>query len=308
MGTKKEILVELGQLVVQSLVENGLKGDIRLINNLMGSLLEPKVTPQMLNLTYSTIKHWESKGFLLLPPNKEIDEWRKFSILEYFWIQILKKFVTLGCSLDKVAPRLTFAFQNHRNPNETIAYQEIFTENTFLDTSFGFLTNIIFVYLQTGKTALHLFEDNCQFVAENGLDRVTAIKVANETMFKPGISICISDIVFEQSEKHKKRLMTPQIFSAEENEILSLFRKNELKEITIKLDNGKPVNIELTEKFDLKKEFLNKSLLGFLTSEYQEITAITNGGKPIHFERKTKLKINIKATEDLRPINVKPTY
>lgn len=291
MGKKNEILVEVGEIVVQTLMESGHKDSSELIIKLNNQLLPATVTPKMLNITYSAIKHWENKGFLLLPPNKEVDEWRKFSLLEYFWIQSLRQIIKLGCSLDKVVPKLKFAYQNHRNPNEIINYKEIPDVKEFeLSTSLGFLTNVIFVLLQTGKSAIHLFEDNCQFIAEKGVNRIQALQRANETIYKPHITLCISDIVFA-ADKTNKRLVTNPIFNSQEIEILNLFRNDELKEITVKLENGKPISIEFTEKFHINKDDVNKRLLEYITSDYQEITAITNGGKPIHFLRKTKRKI-----------------
>ena len=121
MGKKEEFLKMVEELLIQHLIGQGYEGSrLDLMKKLTSKLLEPSVTPKMLNITYAAIKHWEKKGFLLFPASKDVDEWRKFSILEYYWIMILKKIVKIGGSLDKIAPKIKFAYKHHTNPNEVI--------------------------------------------------------------------------------------------------------------------------------------------------------------------------------------------
>lgn len=296
MGKKEEFLEMVEAVLINNLKSQGFEGSrIELMQKLTSKLLVPSVTPKMLNITYAAIKHWEKKGFLLFPANKDVDEWRKFSVLEYFWIMVLKKVVKIGGSLDKIVPKIKFAYQHHTNPNEIIKIVLPTAEvNTETNNSHlvGFITHILFAYLQKGKTTLHLFEDSCQFVAENGDKKTNAINVSHELMYKTGISICISDIIFEDIETHKNRLAVTHLHSENEAEIIQHLRNNNLKEVTIKLKDGKPIFIELTETFELHKQNANKRLLQFLNSPYQEIKAVTSCGQTIYFERKTKQKLN----------------
>lgn len=300
MDTKEFLLTTILKVYQETLANQNMPDKKKaLLNEFISTILQPVVNPKDLDVTYATIKYWEKKQYLLLPVIKEVGEWRKFSILEFLWIQILKKAAEMGCSLDVFVPKLLFAYENCKSPNQIIDYTVSSIDTAHFNKAevrsvvvSGFLTQITGISIGKAKTSIHLYVDSCQFITESNINKNTVINDAYTAVHKSGVGICISDIVFENIQNEKYSFAAPQVFNKSEIKILSLLKKNELKEITIKLEDGKPVTMELKEKFSINKDDTSKRLKDFFSSNYQEISAVTNGGKTIFFERITKQKLN----------------
>lgn len=268
-------------------------------NKITDLLMTPSYTPKSLELTYATIKYWEKNKYLILPISNEAEEWRKYCLLEVLWFNILKKLVKMGCTLEFVVPKLIEGYRNLNSENvggEVKPPVIIEIEKTLgikLDPLITFLSQVVEILVRRSKAAIHFTEKGCNFYFEkDSSEKAINPNHAYESLFITGISIGLSDIVFESIAgldyiKEDK----VEIFSKNELEIIELLRKKQLKEINIKLNNGRPVQLELKEVFDITMDDATKRLKEFFFKPYQEINAITNGGRTIKIERTTKKKI-----------------
>lgn len=269
------------------------------LSKVFEALWEPTLTAVDLGETHATIKYWESKGYLLMPILREVGAWRKFSYVELYWILLLRKVTLMGCSLDIVVPKLINAYEQGFATNKEIYFDEKLGYRDSLEglshnLVFNFFGHITAVHMSLiGKYSIHLFNKSYMFSSEHRLGTADAVEAAYKTMFKDSINISLSDVVFmdNQIEGFTRHLMRQNVFSKQEAEILNMLNQKELKELTVILQDGKPVTLELTEKFDITQDDAANRLIQFLNSPYQEIRAVTNGGKTIGFERKTKKKI-----------------
>lgn len=264
------------------------------VNSLAEYLLRPTITPKNLGLTYATIKYWESKGYLILSTPKEADEWRKYSVIEYLWFQLLKKIVNMGCNLDKVATHLVFAYANYKTPDSQLSFNDpapplIVIDGIKLNAFIGFLNHIIFITLTRSSATIQFHQQGCSFYCQKGNDKAQIVNKMHEFAFTTGINLCVSDILLFHilgiSGDGQRKFA---IFTKAESEVLSLLRKKEIQEITVKQNDGKIYQVEAVEKADTME--LLKPLNSFITGDYQELTFTTNNNKSISFKRKTKQK------------------
>lgn len=269
-----------------------------LLVSMAKQLLDPNLPPKELGLTYATIKYWETKGYLILPIQKEVAEWRKYCLLEFYWFQILKKVATMGCSLDIVVPKIIAGYSKLSNYNIEILFKEIIADED--DNIQGvqiaplvtFLGHVIRIITKRSKAGISLYDESCRFYFEKEMNLNDITNQASEMIFKNAISISISDIIFEYSLRWQEEKKTKiEILSKEELEILMLLKKKELKELTIILKDGKPINLVLKEILG-NKDAMAKRLQEFFFTPYQEIRAVTNGDKEYFIERVTKKKLN----------------
>lgn len=263
------------------------------LNSLADYLLAPTVNPKALGLTYATIKYWESKGYLILSLPKEADEWRKYSVLECLWFAMLKRVVDMGCSLEKIAPQLIFAYANYTTLNSSVSFNNptqpvvMVVDGTRVTPVNNFLTHILITTISRSKATIQFTKQGCQFYFQKSDNRAALVNQAYEAIFTTGINLCISDIVFTYvlglDSDTQKNLA---IFSQGETQVINLLNKKEISEITIKQEGGKIYNLSSVEK--ITAENLYTSLNSFITGDYQDLHFKTNSNKTAVLTRTTK--------------------
>lgn len=70
-------------------------------------------------ISYRTINSWENAGLLLSGQNKEA-KWRKFTIIEVLWLQIIRELRILGFSTKKILNLKNNLFQVHKQYGDQI--------------------------------------------------------------------------------------------------------------------------------------------------------------------------------------------
>lgn len=255
-------------------------------------LLEPVVVPKALNITYATIKYWESKNYLLFPVLKEVGEWRKFTMLEYLWANLITRLSQMGCTLDIVMPKVIYAYTHQTDPNCVMEYKA----NEEVETICGinamqalsFFRHIFSMLERKGKHTLHLFSDGTiLFAAESGRQESEVIKAAYETAYKTGITLCLSDLVRENfSNTNLGELLPPATFNECRAALTEMLNKKEVKEVTVRQNEGKIYQIEATEKMDITN--MQLPMKSLITEDYQDIEVKTNKNKKVSVIRKTK--------------------
>jgi hypothetical protein len=291
MNLKQALLQQTLNLYLNTPLPGLSKGTRARFNSLAEYLLQPTVNPKALGLTYATIKYWEEKGYLLIPTLKDTDEWRKYSVIEYLWFQLLKKVVDMGCNLDKVAPRLIFGYANFKKPDSTIYYTDEQTpvmviNGIRVNPLNNFLNHTILTVMLRSKSALNINDEACQFYFLRG-DRVAIANEAYNSIFTTGINISISNILFTtilgMDDNAQNKI---QIFNDQEAEVIKLISKSDINQITIKLDEGKIYELHAVEKFSVTD--LHKYLSNYVTADYQELLFKTNNNKSLALTRTTK--------------------
>lgn len=262
-------------------------------------LLTTMVGPKAVGLTYATIKYWESKGYLLLSLPKEADEWRKYSVIELLWFEVLKKVSEMGCTLDKVVPLLIYGYANYKGNNTACNINEPETPVMLIDGNrvnpfMAFLGHVVSIVMAKSKASVNITKNGCQFYFQKFADKTAIANRSYDTVFEGGILLSISDIVFKYvANIQPEQQAALNIFTTQESEVLMLLNNKKLQSITIQFDNGSPNIVERTERFDITRDddYAAKPLVEFLSSPYQTIKAVTNGGKTIAIETTTKQKL-----------------
>ena len=279
---KQEIIQNiLNSIVVNSI--SGLSSDgINQYNSLATYLLQPTVKPKDLGLTYATIKYWEEKGHLILPLIKEKDEWRKYTVVEALWFYLLKKVVDMGCSLEKVAPQLIFAYANCKSPNDTILFNAEVPPLVIMDgvrvTPFiNFLSHILLMVLGKAKATINLTNQGVNLFMDNPLNPGLAAHHAQQNVYTTSITICISDIVLELVLGLQEDLQHSHILSAAEIAVFKAMKDKKICEINIKRDKGKTYQMSTVENLGIKETAL--SINKVVTNKNQVAEIKTNDNK-----------------------------
>ena len=294
MSFKQIFLQDLTNQIVNTPMQGVSQNTKQHLNSLTEYLLTPSVSPKALGLTYATIKYWETKGYLILSLPKEADEWRKYSVIELLWFQLLKKVVEMGCAIEKVAPRLIFAFANYKGVSSAMQFTDqqtpvMVVEGVRVNPLNNFLTHILLTITARSKSALNVNDTGFQFYFQ-GSDRVALANEAYNTIFTTGITINISDLLFGYilgADANTQNKM--QIFNDQEAVVVRALGKSNISQITIKQDDGKIYELQTAEKFAISD--LNKYVSNFITNDYQELSFKTNNNKHFSLVRTTKQKL-----------------
>jgi hypothetical protein len=281
---EKQLFLEEMLRIIENEPLEGMGDDVRQqFIGLTKYLLQPVITAKDIGLTYSTIKYWEKKGYLLLQTDKQAEEWRRYTILEALWFEILKKAVDMRCTLEKTAPNIFFAYVNYTGlncsfvwgnsvPVELIRVMEGIRVEPFLN----FLKHVIGIVLGRVKSSLFLSKDGFMFSTEE-MDGVIKPAEANKALlnqYKSGINICISDIVIALVLGNKKDIRKATMFSDEEMTVFKELANEDVKEIKIKKGKrGEIYGYETTKR----KTIHHPAEIGRLvTNKHQNINAKVN--------------------------------
>lgn len=291
MIQKEQFLQEITDQIVNTPII-GIKPETKqYLDSLTDYLLRPSVNPKALGLTYATIKYWETKGYLILGIPKEADEWRKYSIIEYLWFQLLKRVVDMGCAIDKIAPKLLFAYTNFTGEFSSRKFTDPQTPITLVEgirinPLTNFLSHILLIITARSKASLNISDEGFQFYFQKASKDIIANDAYN-IAFNTGVNISISDILFAyilgvDSNTQEKI----QLFNRQEVEVIKLLSNESVSQIIIKQNNGKIYELNAVEKIHVND--INKHLREFITEDYQEINFKTNKNKTLSLQRTTK--------------------
>ena len=220
------------------------------------------------NLSSRVINHWEGLG-LIKAERTENAGWRKFSIMDIIWIQLMRTLRQFGLPLESIKLIRDKLTEKKINGSE---YPDLeFTIVQALVTR----AQVFLLYFPVGEVILSGQEDY-----EQSLTLGTLAPTHLRVSLNPIVAMLFPKHSTLSVEKSKITL------TAVEMELLLLIRTGEFQSIRIKQEKGEIELIEATQKIpaDMRVEEVLRS------GKYQEITLVQKGGKVTHLKRTVSIK------------------
>ena len=219
---------------------------------------------------YRLVNHWDSEG--LIPPGRDSNkQWRKFSIMDMIWLDIIEDLRTFG-----------FSIENIRKVKE-----QLHVKSKDTDATYPLLEFFVFIIISNyNPVFLQIYPDgNLKILLQRGL---------NEIMKKEKNGKCIlltlNDYV---REKLPNLYISPCYINLsdiddDESSLIETIRTKTFQSIKVKMRKGKIDIIEGTETVAAK----NKRIVDLLKDEdYQNIELKQENGKVVCINRTIKRKI-----------------
>lgn len=268
-------------------------GEIDIFDKLNGQLFTIK---DLNNISYRTVNYWDEKGLLIGDIERFRSEgWRRFSFIEFVWIEILNSLRELGVSVDSAVSSIFKAFNyipvSHKEldiiPEEATRVYGNYRE--FLST---FKTYLLCATIMKNTVLIRVYSDGSSRIVridetDSKLENIAFDYKENKRSF---LSISINEIIERfLISKDIKVIESVGILNENEIELLKCLKKNDVEEIKIVFEDKKPILIETTHLHNYVEN--NKRLYEYITSPYEEITFKTFGTKTVSFKRITKTKL-----------------
>ena len=228
------------------------EGVIKLLTKKGDTLVNKSISSRMLN-------HWEELN--LIDNNRENGKgWRKFSILDSVWMEIIVELRNFGFPNDKI-----LNVKNHFLNTEGKHKIKSVNQNPFLQF---YVANAI---AQRKQIYISVFRDG-------QIEFITASELAKNIKFdtiKNFISINLNELlerIYEQKFNVNSRI---KLLTEREAELLMMIRTQKYEEITIKMNNRKIKNFIVS-----KAENTNQQIAEIISKkEYQNIQIIVRNKK-----------------------------
>lgn len=288
-------------------------------------LMQPILKVGDTGISSKNLLHWKTNG-LLLDYKHNIGGWTRFNFLQYVWLQVIKELREFGLSLDiikKVKDGLIFPEdlykpavkqyavsalkkdkKNIRTPlNEMKNFSEyaIFHESTshYNNVLTDCIIRRINIYLVVFKNgdAYFLEEGNDLLFKRynyNGDEQYDMRFVINkeEVRFRSHVCISLTEFIrlFAMHDTQSLTVNAIPILTEDEKQVIEHLKKNDLTELTVRVNDKKISLIEYTQTYnavDLASRFKDH----VLTDGYQDVRFKTKNGKSVHFSKTTSVKI-----------------
>lgn len=234
-------------------------------------LRDPKFTIKDTGLNYRTINHWDSLG-LLLGEKKNDTKWRKFGLLDLYWLGMVDVLRDYGFPIHKIKIVKEYLFEQRPNDKPYPIFE--YYLSLFLDHA----DEYYIIVLSDGQADIG-FKDEI-----------------DETNFLWGLSdyICInlmsvSEKIFEFKDKRNYQKL-PIYLSPKEKSLLEDVRSGRFSSINIKLITGKIERLEKTENIGAVEKSIEKLKEIMESKSYQKITVEMEDGKTVNIQRTIKEK------------------
>ncbi len=280
---------------------------------LLKQLLERKFTVKIFEkeISYRTINYWDEKGFLLTEREKADTDWRKLSFIDYIWIRLLDEVRKMGMSVELFVKNLFRELGIKTEVLEELSNKQydnlksLDIEKLVVKIDKDLVTIRIALMLATiisykSPLSIRLYSTG-EIIEKYGNPKYIGFRIeSNEDsesekilkeFGKNYISISISSLIADFIEtKDLNNIETLSLLNQEEIELLKHVRNKDLKEISIVLQDGAPIKLELSEisyNADINKR-IYEDMIG---QDYIECTYTTNGKKQVTFKRTIKVKL-----------------
>lgn len=290
--------------------------------DLVLNLTEKQYTTKNLNVESRWINYWDSNGLLLSESSD--GKWRKFSYIDYFWMEVLWELRSFGVPAKVIEPiredmirrvsfQELFGFANKFASSEEVSSKldpkdrEEFKRYwdspedvpELANESIEFLTMLILSAIIQKSQAGLLIRQNGDSLAYSEimfgseLDYPEFEEIRNiyrEFRSHSHLYISFTDIIINsiQNEKINSQSSRLAILTEDEYEVLNLIRKKNLKSLKIRFAKGEINLLEATEmqKVEPEARFLDV----IMKMGYQNISFVTENGKIVSFENTRKIK------------------
>ncbi len=221
-------------------------------------------------VTYRVINHWEKEGLLTFQRDSE-KGWRRYSIIDTVWMEILKTLRNFGVSIQTIL--------EVKKNLEMLDWKD-------KPTQFPFLEKYVALTLNKSNPVYVLVFQNGEVEPLNKTEYMATLDFLN---LEDHITISLTEIVnrilpFDVASQKKKKSVE---LSEDELELLYYLRMKDFDSLEIKKRNGKIERFEITEKIDIEKRIIELLKQG----DYQDINIKQAGGKVVNITRKTKKKL-----------------
>ena len=243
------------------------------INSESGKLFSKQINEKkerlsgLSELTYRVINHWENKGLLTFSRSTE-KGWRKYSIVDIIWIQIISELRNFGFPLEKILKvKQNLEMLELKNISNQFPFLEFLIALAIVRKTPAFL-----LVFSNGEVEPVTYGEYKGLIDLFGIDN--------------HIIISINDIL---RNLYPEEDMTPKFeksleLSEEEFDLLFTIRMENYEYIKIKLADNKIVTLEATENIDTEKR------IGEILKEnkFQDITIKKKNGKIVNINRTVK--------------------
>lgn len=222
------------------------------------------------NETYRVINSWSDSG-LLLNENGRDNSWRKFSLTDMIWLQILKELRELGLGLDKL-----------RNLKESLFKKESTLLFEFFIAQTISKKDIVLIITKNGDGS---------FIRESEYHNFQIITPTPTTFIVVSMNKVYADVT-NKPELKKKNEDVPVSINSREREIINkIALENDLKEVVIKPKNGKINRVEFKTAIQNPEEAISeirKALKDNSKGKRKTLSVIQEEGKVVLIERVDK--------------------
>ncbi len=234
-------------------------------------LHEPNITVKNTSLTYRTVNHWDSLG-LLLDERKDSAGWRKFGLLDLYWLSVINTLRDYGFPTEKIKKVKKYLFEQRPNNN---AYP-------------------IFEYYLALTLTHH--KECYVIILPDGQADIAMQHEIEETKILFGISSYISISLDTLTQKIfrlkevKNYYEFPIYLSAKEILLLLDIREGKYESITIHFKNGQIERLDKTENLGAIDQSYEKLREILKEEKFQNIMVKTEMGKTVSIKRTIKVK------------------
>ena len=288
-------------------------------------LMQPILKVGDTGISSKNLLHWKTNG-LLLDYKHNIGGWTRFNFLQYVWLQVIKELREFGLSLEivkKVKDGLIFPDalykeaikkysvselkKDKKNNGTPLNEMKTFSEYAVFHESTSHYNNVltdciirrINIYLVVFKNgdAYFLEEGNdllfkrYNYKGNSQYDKDFVLK-KEEARFRSNVCISITEIIrlFALHDTQSLNVNAIPILTEDEKQVIEHLKKNDLTELTVRVNDKKISLIEYTQSYnavDLASRFKDH----ILSDGYQDVRFKTKNGKSVHFTKTTSVKI-----------------
>ncbi len=278
-------------------------------------LNETGVTPRVFN-------SWKNLG--LIPINDPERRWSKFNFSEFLWLKIIQELREFGLSIEKILMIKNVLFPNNvigeilefLNGNENFAFEEIDALSQYNEETKEFFKIIVRLKPEDRQSFYDSLGLEMSLLDSMLINSVIKRKNNGLIIYSSGECIPWSDQFYEIDKDSGKDFVKPHIFisfsayiidflfdekleafispihilSKEEQEIISLLRTNELKEVKIKFSekSNKPYILEIVSGKQVSTEEAQQLMRNMVFKNYESISFKTNNNKSVYIEKVQK--------------------
>ncbi len=218
------------------------------------------------DIAYRIVNYWTEYG-ILKDERKNKKEWRKFSILDIYWLTIVETLRRFGVSLDTIKS----------------VYKKLFEEGDNFER--GLFEVSIVECLQHRPMFFLLFPDD-NFGIVNFQELVLSEQMYNLDSY---IKINLNSIVYALYQlENKETLFEPTLsLSNQELDLIERVRSGEYESVSIEASDKDSVLIKSVKNLDIKKRMVDV----LESANYQNLEVIRENGRVSNIKQTIKTKV-----------------
>lgn len=219
-----------------------------------------------LSVSSRTINHWDKLG-LLTEQERTAEAWRKFSISERAWIEVIHKLRSFGLPLEKLTTtrESLFFYDNLPSPYFDIAI-------------FGVINDKPMVLIVNTDGQARILEEKFVWIAKEDYRLSNFISIDFNQ---------ITELAMGYGETRQRNYSGYAWVKQEEGELLSFLRGGKFKQVVVHYANGR------MDRFDGDQiREVGSNIMNVLNEQpFQEVRAIKENGKIVGIIQRMKKKI-----------------